>query len=178
MNPSCASNKPRIGISACLLGEPVRYDGGHKRDACIIDTLSDHFEWLPVCPEAGAGLGVPRPPVRLVVGPQGLRALGVDDPSLDVTDTLESFSRDWLEGLSGISGFILKSRSPSCGLYDSPYFDPQGVGQSQGGGLFTRLLIERYPHLPLEDEAGIHDPERRQRFIDRVLAYVNEGKAV
>jgi len=101
----------------------------------------------------------------------------VDDPSLDVTDTLESFARDWLEQLQDISGFILKARSPSCGLYDTPCSDSQGLGQSLGGGLFTRLLIERYPHLPLEDEAGIHDPERRQRFIDRVLAYGDGGKA-
>jgi uncharacterized protein YbbK (DUF523 family) len=165
------SVKPRVGISACLLGEPVRYDGGHKRDACIIDTLSDCFEWLPVCPEAGAGLGVPRPPVRLVTGPNGLQVLGVDDPALDVTDALKSFSQDWFEGLSDISGFILKSRSPSCGLYDTPCFDPQGMERSQGGGLFARLLIERYPRLPLEDENGIHDSQRRQAFIDRVLAY-------
>lgn len=178
MSSPSAPSKPRVGISACLLGEPVRYDGGHKRDACIIDTLSERFEWLPVCPEAGAGLGVPRPPVQLVTGPERLRALGVDDPSLDVTSALESFSHDWLEGLSDISGFILKSRSPSCGLYDTPCFDAQGLECSQGGGLFTRLLIERYPQLPLEDEAGIHDPERRQYFIDRVLAYGDENKVI
>ncbi|MFC1684441.1 DUF523 domain-containing protein [Pseudomonadota bacterium] len=175
---SSNSPKPRVGISACLLGEPVRYDGGDKRDPCITDTLADCFEWLPVCPEVGAGLGVPRPPVKLVAESGQLLALGVDNPSLDVTDALESFSRAWLEELSDLSGFILKSRSPSCGLHDTLRFDAQGEEQGRGDGLFTRILIQCYPHLPVEDENGIHDPVRRKRFISRVLTYAQENKAI
>lgn len=169
--------KPRVGISACLLGEPVRYDGGDKRDACIIDSLSDCFEWVPVCPEVGAGLGVPRSPVQLVALSDRLRALGVADRSLDVTPALEAFSHSWLEQFSDLSGFILKSRSPSCGLHDTPHFDAQRETQALGGGLFTRLLLQRHPRLPVEDELGLHDPQRRQHFIARVLAYAG-GKAV
>lgn len=169
-----ATNKLRIGISACLLGEPVRYDGGDRRNAAIIDTLGDYFDWVPVCPEVGAGLGVPRPSVRLVDLSGQLRALGVADPSLDVTRTLEAFSHDWLDGAQDLSGFILKSRSPSCGLHDTPRFNAQGEEQCRGEGLFTRILIRSYPHLPLEDEIGLQDPHRRQCFVARVQAYAEK----
>jgi uncharacterized protein YbbK (DUF523 family) len=172
MIPSSASSKPRIGISACLLGEPVRYDGGHKRDPFICEELARHFEFVPICPEAAAGLGVPRPPVQLVGDPARPRALGREDASLDVTQALEAFSHAWLQQLEGISGFIVKSRSPSCGLHDTPLFDSEGNIQGSGAGIFTRLLTELKPQLPVEDENGIHDPVRRERFLAQVSGYL------
>jgi uncharacterized protein YbbK (DUF523 family) len=169
------SSKLKIGISACLLGEPVRYDGGHRRDAFICEGLDQRFEFIPFCPEAAAGLGVPRPPVQLVDSAGQLRALGVTDPSLDVTHALESFSHDWLKRLPDVSGFILKSRSPSCGITDTPLFDADGVELAKGAGLFTRMLRSRYPQMPVEDEVGIHDPVRRERFFAQVHGYHRNG---
>jgi uncharacterized protein YbgA (DUF1722 family)/uncharacterized protein YbbK (DUF523 family) len=118
VKPDDATAFPRVrlGVSACLLGEPVRYDGGHKRHAFLTDTLAAYADYLPLCPEAAIGLGIPRPPIHLVGDAARPRALGVKDPSLDVTEPLRQYALDTLNILESVSGYIFKKNSPSCGL--------------------------------------------------------------
>jgi uncharacterized protein YbbK (DUF523 family) len=162
----------RIGVSSCLLGRPVRYDGGDKRDPFICDILQRHFDLVAICPEADAGLGVPRPPVNLVGDPLRPRALGRDDSTLDVTARLESFARQALPGLRDLCGFIAKARSPSCALGTVSIFDEQGYRtMGEGDGIFVRILRAHYPELPVADESDIADPERCESFLRKVLEY-------
>ncbi len=165
------AQRPLIAVSSCLLGEPVRYDGGERRSSAICDILATEFRLLPLCPEFEAGLGVPRPPVQLV-GPRGqLRAVGRDDPTLDVTAALEGYARQKMSELGSIAGFIGKSSSPSCGLDTTPLFDQAGNQYADGSGIFIQMLRRHYPLMPMEDELGIADPARRADFIRRVMAY-------
>ena len=159
----------RLGVSSCLLGEPVRYDGGDKRDTWISGTLARYCEFVPLCPEVGIGLGVPRPPVRLSGHPARPRALGVDDPSLDVTDSLQCFGRRAVGRLQGISGYVFKSRSPSCGLGDVDVVGARGAVRRTGTGLYAREIRRALPLLPVEDEQGLADPARRDAFLERVF---------
>ncbi len=157
-----------IAVSSCLLGNRVRYDGRDKRNGWICDQLVRDFNLIPICPEADAGLSIPRPPVQLVGDPQRPRALGVEDASLDVTAILESFAAKRVAELSEISGFICKARSPSCGLGTVPVYDMAGEVVAEDHGIFMRMLRQRYPLLPIIDEQGIGDPERRRRFLQRL----------
>jgi uncharacterized protein YbbK (DUF523 family) len=165
------ADRPLIAVCGCLLGMAVRYDGGDRRSSAVSDILVEEFRVLPICPEVDAGLEVPRPPVQLVGSRESLRAVGRDDAELDVTAALEGFARSKMAELQGISGFIGKSRSPSCGLDTTPLFDLHGNRYADGSGIFVQLLQQHYPRLPLEDELGIADPARRADFIQRVLAY-------
>ena len=118
--------KIKVGISSCLLGESVRYDGGHKRDDYIIDTLTQHFDLIGVCPEVAIGLGVPRPPIQLVETRTGTSVLSVDDPTNDVTARLSRFASRTSVELSDVCGYIFKSGSPSCGLQAVPLYAQDG----------------------------------------------------
>lgn len=169
MPPAPATSLPRIAVSACLLGEAVRYDGTDKRDARLCETLADQYELIPVCPEVGAGLGVPRPPVHLVGSPAAPRAVGVEDDGLDVTAPLQAYLDTLLDELAGVDGAILKARSPSCGLA-VPVRGDDGRPQS-GMGLFARALAVRRPDLPLADEEELADPESREAFLARVATH-------
>lgn len=162
--------KIRVGISACLLGDKVRYDGNHKHDAFITGTLGKVFEFIPVCPEVAIGMGVPRPPIRLVGHPLQPRAVGVADPSLDVTTPLTAYGRRMGVELKGISGYLFKSRSPSCGVWRVKVYDG-GAAAKQGTGLFAREIVTRQPLLPVEEEGRLGDPTLRENFITRVFAY-------
>jgi uncharacterized protein YbbK (DUF523 family) len=157
----------RIGISSCLLGERVRYDGGHKRDAYIIETLGRHFEFVPICPEVAIGLGVPRKPIKLVGDPRSPRAVCVDDPTLDVTDKLSAYGARMARELDGISGYILKSRSPSCGMEGVEVFPSVATA----AGLYARAFMDLQPLLPVEEEDRLADPALRENFIERVYDY-------
>ncbi len=161
----------KIAVSSCLLGNPVRYDGTDRRNSLICNHLAKQFEIIAICPEVEAGLGLPRPPVRLTGNPKQPLALGVEDTSLDVTTALTSFANSWLAQAKTISGLILKSRSPSCGLRDTPVFDPSGKIQSRGPGLFSQIITQHYPQLPIDDEHGIAEPERCTIFIYKVQQY-------
>lgn len=161
-----------IGISSCLLGEPVRYDGGHKRDRFITDQLAKHVRFIPICPEMGSGMPVPRPPIRLVGDPTHPRVLGVDNPKRDVTRQLEVYANKALADLADISGYILKKDSPSCGMKRVKVYPAQGgSAERKGTGVFARRLMERYPQLPVEDEGRLNDPVLRENFINRVFVY-------
>lgn len=163
--------KIRIGISSCLVGQEVRYDGGHKRDAYINGTLSQYFEFVPVCPEVAIGLGVPRPPIRLVQVEQAVRVLGVDDPSCDVTTPLTDYGREMAAGLADISGYLFKRASPSCGMERVKVYSPDGVLLGKGRGAYARAFMESRPCLPCEEEGRLGDAVLRENFIERVFVY-------
>ncbi len=158
---------PRVGISACLLGEPVRYDGRHKYAAQIVETLSDVVSWVPLCPETEAGLGVPRPPVELIGSPDSFRVVGVENPGLDVTTTLLDYSRQKVQNLGRISGFILQCRSPSCGLKSTP-FRESGL---LGAGVFAGMFKHEFPELPVAEDVDLDSADALDEFLQRVRRY-------
>ncbi|WP_447977410.1 YbgA family protein [Candidatus Nitrospira bockiana] len=162
----------RIGISRCLLGEPVRYDGGHKRDAFLTGALSRYVEWVPVCPEVEAGLGVPREPMQLVGRATAPRLITIDT-GLDRTRTMERFARRRLSELGAmeLSGYVFKKDSPSCGVERVRVYNAHGVPSRTGVGVFARAFMERFPLIPVEDEGRLNDPELRENFLERVFAY-------
>ena len=164
------NGKPLVAISSCLLGERVRYDGTGKYDPCVCEQLSDCFDWLPVCPEVAIGLGIPRPPVQLVGLGNGFRAIGVGDASLDITDALVSFANEKAGSLETVSGYIFKSRSPSCGLVDVKWFDSQGRQQGVTAGLYAEVLRHSLPELPVIDETRLKNTEMRDDFVYKVVA--------
>lgn len=161
----------RIGVSGCLLGQNVRYDGGNKYDAYIVRTLGRYFDLVAVCPEVAIGLGVPRPPIRLVGGRGAPRALGVEDPRLDVTEKLAAYGRRIGRVLDDVSGYIFKSRSPSCGVTAVPVHARHGTHTRPGTGVYADAFMARQPLLPVEEEDGLADPRRRDNFLERVFAY-------
>lgn len=166
------TKKISIGISACLLGEAVRYDGGHKRNPFIVEQLSKYFTFKAICPEMEIGLGVPRPPIRLVGTPDTYRALGVDNPQLDVTGQLKQVTHKQVQNLGEISGYILKKDSPSCGMERVKIYPPNGgPGLRRGTGVYTRSLIQQFPLLPLEEEGRLNDAILCENFINRIYIY-------
>jgi len=162
----------RIGISTCLLGEPVRFDGGHKRDAFLTETFGRFVEWVPVCPEVECGFGTPREAMRLVRAGLGVRLLTVKT-SIDLTEAMERYSRSRVAALADedLSGYVLKKDSPSCGLERVKVYDRHGTPARGGRGLFAAALVEAFPHLPVEEEGRLADPRLRDNFIERVFAY-------
>ena len=165
-----ASEKISVGISSCLLGEKVRFDGNHKHDAFITGTLGRFFDFVPLCPELAIGMGVPRPPIRLTGEPQAPRAVGVKDPSMDVTAALTAYGRRMALELEGISAYIFKGKSPSCGMQRVKVYG-EGVPSTRGVGLYAREIMARQPLLPVEEEGRLGDPVLRENFIARVFAY-------
>lgn len=165
------TGKIKLGISSCLLGQQVRYDGGHKRDAYILGTLSDYFDFIPVCPEVAIGLPVPRPTIRLVQRGEAIRVVGTKDPSLDVTEPLHGYGKEIADRLSSISGYILKRGSPSCGMERVKVYDEQGRTIGKAAGAFTHSLRKKLPLLPVEEEGRLGDARLRENFIMRVFVY-------
>lgn len=162
----------RVGISACLLGHEVRFDGGHKRNAFLTETFGRYVEWVPVCPEVECGLGTPRESMRLVRVENSVRLLTVKS-GVDVTRQMERFSRCRVPALVGedLSGFVLKKDSPSCGLERVKVYDRHGTPGRGGRGLFAAALVDAFPQLPVEEEGRLADPRLRDNFVERVFAY-------
>ncbi|MBI2992727.1 MAG: DUF1722 domain-containing protein [Gammaproteobacteria bacterium] len=158
----------RIAISSCLLGERVRYDGNHKRDAYINDVLSQHFEFVPFCPEMAIGLGVPRATLRLRLSSHGVRAVQSDRGGHDVTRALAAYGRRVAGSDTGISGYIFKARSPSCGPARVKVYDFNGSPSGTAMGIYASAIMETLPLLPVEDEGRLNDPDLRDSFIERV----------
>ena len=161
----------RLGVSACLLGQTVRYDGGHKRDGFVADVLAEHFELVPACPEVAIGLGVPRAPIRLVQTAAGVRVRGVRDGRLDVTDALDAQAARLHAEQPDLCGYVLKKNSPSCGLERVKTYTAAGMPHGRAPGAFTAGLVARAPLLPVEEEGRLNDPALRENFIERVFAY-------
>lgn len=148
----------------------MRYDGGHKRSQSLLHHLAHHYELLPICPEVGAGLGVPRPPVQLVLRDGVIRALGVADERFDVTRPLIEYGQRMVAEELGLCGYVFKSRSPSCGLGSAPIRAGDG-SITHGHGLFARQLVEALPGLPVIDEEQLAQAPLRQQFLRQVEAY-------
>jgi uncharacterized protein YbgA (DUF1722 family)/uncharacterized protein YbbK (DUF523 family) len=165
------SSAPRIGISSCLLGERVRYDGAHKKNEYITESLGRCFEFVPFCPEVAIGMGVPRPPIRLVRVGSDIRARGVRDAELDVTEPLRDYAVRVAPKLKSLSGYILKKDSPSCGMERVRVHGAQGVPRRDGAGIFAQRLMELVPQLPFEEEGRLMDPALRENFVERVYVY-------
>lgn len=165
------SNPIRIGISACLLGQRVRFDGGHKLSSLCIDILGPYCQFVPLCPETAIGLGTPRPPIQLRGEPAAPRVVGVDDPDRDVTAALQNFGHHTGAALQDISGYILMQKSPSCGMQGVKIMDDEGnLTDSTGTGAFAAALMQARPELPVEEEGRLADPVLLENFISRVYA--------
>jgi uncharacterized protein YbgA (DUF1722 family)/uncharacterized protein YbbK (DUF523 family) len=166
--------KIRIGISACLTGQNVRYDGGHQQDRYITDTLGRWFAWVPVCPEVEYGLPVPREAMRLVGDPAGPRLVTIKS-RIDHTDGMLAWAGKRLEGLAAeeLCGFIFKSRSPSSGMAAVKVYPASGSGMAvkKGVGIFAGALMKRFPLLPCEEDGRLNDPVLRENFIERIFVY-------
>lgn len=161
----------RVGVSGCLLGEAVRFDGNHKRDGFLVDALGPHVTFVSVCPEVGVGMGVPRETVRLVAGDSGPRMVAPGSGA-DWTDRMEAWAAARVAELAemDLCGFVLKKDSPSCGLERVRVYDGAGA-QRTGRGLFAAALARAMPLLPLEEEGRLNDPALRESFVERIFAY-------
>ena len=162
----------RIGISACLLGQEVRFDGGHKRDTLLTEILGPHVQWVAVCPEVEVGMGTPREPVNLFRSGSELRMVTARTRH-DYTDAMNRWAEARIEELAreDLSGYVLKSDSPSCGMERVKVYGPEGVHTRTGRGLFAEALMKRMPALPVEDEVRLKDPQLRDDFLERVFAF-------
>lgn len=172
---SIHTRKIRLGISSCLLGNEVRHDGGHKRDTFLIHGLGPWVEWVPVCPEAEAGMGIPREPVRLLRGAdgdEGLRMVGVRSAK-DWTADLRRWSEQRSGQLAsmGLHGFVLTKNSPSCGVWRVKVYDRNMVPSKEGRGLWAEHLHRAFPLLPIEEDGRLCDARIRENFADRIFAH-------
>jgi uncharacterized protein YbgA (DUF1722 family)/uncharacterized protein YbbK (DUF523 family) len=162
----------RIGISACLLGQEVRFDGGHKRDAFLTDVLGKHVECVPVCPEVEVGMGTPRETLRLVRD-NGTTRMVTTLTGVDCTARMNTWSKRRVGELAraDLDGYVLKKDSPSCGMERVKIFAGSGSASRHGRGLFASVLLAALPLLPVEEEGRLTDPSLRENFIERVFAY-------
>ena len=166
------AERPKIGISRCLLGDPVRYDGGHKRNDYLVNRLGRQVEWVPVCPEVEAGLGTPREAMQLVGQANAPRLVTIESRR-DLTPSLRQFSVSKMKESEklDLSGYVLKARSPSCGIDDVPLHDRQGKVRRRGAGLFARAVQTHLPLIPIIDEGRLAHPAHRRHFLEQVSGY-------
>jgi uncharacterized protein YbgA (DUF1722 family)/uncharacterized protein YbbK (DUF523 family) len=172
--------KLRLGVSACLVGRKVRYDGQHKRDPFLVDVLGPFVEWVPVCPELEVGMGVPREPIRLVGASATPRLLG-ERSGKDHTEAMLRFAEARVRELEALDldGYVTKKDSPSCGLERVRVHGPRGGPPRRDGvGMFVRALAARLPLLPLEEEGRLQDPALRESFVERLFAHARWRAAV
>ncbi len=164
--------KIKIGISSCLLGNAVRYDGGHKWDRFLTQTLGRYVDFVPVCPEVEIGLGIPREAMRLVGELNHPRLLTIRS-RIDHTERMTEWAKGRVKELEkeNLCGFIFKSDSPSSGLERVKVYDPNGIPVKKGVGLFARVFIDHFPLLPVEDEGRLHDPLLRENFIEGIFVW-------
>jgi len=160
----------KIGISACLLGQNVRWNGGHARDRYLTDTLGLYVEYVPVCPEAECGMGIPRETVRLVGDPENPR-LVTSKTNIDHTGRMTQWAAKKVTALEkeDLCGFIFKKNSPSSGLFKVKVYNLKGVPDKSGVGMFARKFTEHFPLIPVEEEGRLHDPKLRETFIEQIF---------
>lgn len=163
---------PRLGISSCLLGEEVRYNGGHKKDDFLLNTLGRFVKWVMVCPEVELGLGTPRESLRLAGSSSGTRLIAPKSGS-DHTNAMRRWAKGRLNELDeeDLDGYVLKNGSPSCGLMRVKVYDKNKVPAKNGVGTYAEALVGHSPLLPVEEEGRLRDPTLRENFIERVFAY-------
>jgi len=160
----------KIGISACLLGRKVRYDGGHKRDRFITDSLGQYVEYVSVCPEVECGLGTPRESLHLVGDPAAPR-LVTTHTNRDFTEQMLKWSRQRVRDLEkeDLCGFIFKKNSPSCSMEKVTVYNPEGMPVKKGRGIFAGIFMRHFPLIPAEDDGRLYDPKLRENFIERIF---------
>ena len=165
-------DKIRLGVSSCLLGNLVRYDGGHQHDRFLTDTLGQYVEYVPVCPEVECGLTVPREAMRLVGNPADPR-LVTRKSGIDYTDQMKNWAARRLEELAReeLDGFVFKRMSPSSGMARVKVYSEAGAPVHTGIGIFARLFMDYFPHLPVEEDGRLHDPVLRENFIQRIFVH-------
>jgi uncharacterized protein YbgA (DUF1722 family)/uncharacterized protein YbbK (DUF523 family) len=178
--PAPEPPRVRIGVSSCLLGQEVRYNGGHKRDSFLTDVFARYADWVPVCPEVEIGLGTPRPAMRLVRIGRGETAdvrLVTPETGADHTEAMRTWAERRVDELAAadLDGYVLKKDSPSCGmervkLYPSSA-EEGGAPNKEARGIFADVLLRRLPHLPVEEEGRLNDPPLRENFITRVFLH-------
>ena len=166
-------DKIRLGISACLLGEKVRFDGGHKRDSFLTETLGRYVDYVPVCPEVEIGLPTPRDTLRLT-GTVDDQRLVFSKSGEDITDKMTTWAKQRLATLEQeeLSGFIFKSKSPSSGMERVKLYDRNGIPNKSGVGLFAREFMQHFPLLPVEEDGRLHDPKLRENFIETIFTLI------
>jgi uncharacterized protein YbbK (DUF523 family) len=167
--------KPLLGVSRCLLGHAVRYDGDSKPHAVVIDQLGELFQLVPVCPEVEAGLSVPRPPVQLSGSIDHPMVTGRDEPELDVSILMQAYCNTRPAELKHLCGFVFKSRSPSCGLDSTPVFLDGNCITENSRGVFARAMTSHYPQLPVIEEAELEADDKRERFIKQVYGHMKKN---
>ncbi len=166
------SEKIPVGISACLLGEPVRFDGGHKRLTFAVEDLSPLVAFEPVCPEMAIGLPVPRPALRLMKDEQGSTNLRFSDGrDGDLTEAMRDFTRQRITRFEKLCGYIVCAKSPSCGMERVRVYETDGqYSRKSGRGIYTQILMETYPWLPVEEDGRLQDAVLRENFVERIYA--------
>jgi len=170
--------KPLVGVSRCLLGHAVRYDGDSKASTVVIKRLGELFELVPVCPEVEAGFPVPRPPVQLTGSIEHPRMTGRDNQDLDITDQMQAYCDTRPAGLSQLSGFVFKSRSPSCGLDSTPVLIRGTCVTETSRGLFARAVTTALPGMPVIEETGLESPDKYERFVNSVFRFREQFRRV
>ena len=171
--------KIRLGISACLLGQNVRYDGGHKLDRYLTDTLGQYVEYVPVCPEVECGLGVPREAMRLVGDSESPRLVTVKTKQ-DLTERMMTWARKRVKELEkeDLCGFVFKRGSPSSGMERVKVYNERGMAEKKGRGMFAGAFMDHFPLIPVEEEGRLHDPKLRENFIERIFALMRWREVV
>ncbi|MBT8145775.1 MAG: DUF523 and DUF1722 domain-containing protein [Gammaproteobacteria bacterium] len=159
-----------VGISSCLLGENVRFDGGHKQHSYVQQTLGEYFEFKPFCPEVAIGLGIPRKPIRLIrrSGSEEIRCVSTVDASQDFTDELADIARQQKHWQADLCGYILKRASPSCGMERVKVYSEHGMPFNDGAGIYAATMMQNFPEMPCEEEGRLGDSRLRENFIQRV----------
>ncbi len=162
----------RLGVSACLLGQKVRYDGGHQHDRFLTDTLGHYVEYVPVCPEVECGLVIPREAMRLVGDPADPR-LVTRRSGKDYTDQMKNWAALRVQelALEHLDGFVFKRMSPSSGMARVKVYSETGMPSNNGVGIFARSFIDHFPHLPVEEDGRLNDPVLRENFIQRIFVH-------
>lgn len=166
-------NKIKIAVSSCLLGEAVRYDGTDKHIEYITQQLAKEYTLISLCPEMAIGMGVPRPPIHLVNDGKSIQAIGIDDPSTNVTKPLTEFGMGIVQAHSDICGYILKKNSPSCGINNVKVLDNHGEYKREGQGIYVATIIKGLPLLPVIDENDCLDEIKMSAFLQDVKTYMN-----
>lgn len=166
--------KIKVGISSCLLGQEVRYDGTHKHFRLATDSLARYFDFVPECPEVGVGMSIPRKPIRLVGEVDKPNAVAVHDETLDYTAELTRYGKLKAQQHTDLSGYIFMKNSPSCGLFRVKVYQENGYpAATPGRGLYARAFTDAHPLLPVEESGRLCDPTLRENFVTRVFAYAN-----
>ncbi len=163
--------KLTLGISSCLIGEEVRFNGGHKREAYITDTLASFVDFIPVCPEVAIGMSVPRPALHLIGESENPQLVYANDHAQNFTTAMQDYSKQQVKQFPQICGYIVKNKSPTCGMERVRVYQGKGSPTKSGVGIYTRELQNTNPLLPIEEEGRLKDPFLRENFIERIYAY-------